>query len=204
MPEMELAFIDDRGDERLWGTEEMCKDWQSREEPTVQPGEIWLIEQRSAAAICPLDRGALAGANVVLYDRALAPLVARFLPIGSYAEPLSRNAQAAGSAISPRALEFAAGGWSVVQLVEARPGRRERMQEAAEALTPIGGAGDLPVLLVAKTALGRVRRRDGCLRDLADLIDECGGDDLLTLIFGPLAVRYPAQTHAFTANGLAG
>jgi len=27
---------------------------------------------------------------------------------------------------------------------------------------------------------------------------------MLTLVFGPFAVRCPAQTHAFTANGLAG
>ncbi len=182
----------------------MREDRQSREEPTVQPGEIWLIEQTSATALFPLDRGALTSANVVIYDRALAPLVARVLPIGSYAEPLSRNAQAAGSAISPRALEFAAGGWSVVQLVEARPGWRERMHDAAEALIPLGGAADLPVLVIAKTAVDRYRRWDACLRNLPELIDEFGGNDLLTVIFGPLAVRYPAQTQAFTANGLAG
>jgi hypothetical protein len=43
-------------------------------------------------------------------DRALASLVAGVLPLGGYAEPLACNARDAGSAISPRALEFAADG----------------------------------------------------------------------------------------------
>jgi hypothetical protein len=181
----------------------MREDRQSSIEPSFKPGQIWLIEQPSATTLFPLDRGALTSADVVIYDRALAPLVARFVPIGAYAEPLSLNAEAAGSAIPPRALQFAAEGWSVVQLVEARPGRRERLRDAVGALTPLGG-GDLPLLAIAKTAADRHRRWDGCLRNSSDLIDEFGDDDSLTLVFGPLVVRYPARAHAFAANGLAG
>ena len=40
--------------------------------------------------------------------------------------------------------------------------------------------------------------------DVAEIIDEFGDDDLLTLVFEPIAARYPTRTHAFTANGLAG
>jgi siroheme synthase len=173
-------------------------------EPAIRPGEIWLIEQPSATALFPLDRGALTSADVVIYDRALAPLVARFLPIGAYAEPLSLEAQAAGSTISPRALQFAAEGWSVVQLVEARPGRRERLRDAVGALMPLSGGDDLPLVAIVKTAADRHRRWDGCLRNCSDLIDEFGDDDPLTLVFGPVVVRYPARAHAFAANGLAG
>jgi hypothetical protein len=178
----------------------MHDEWQSNEVPAIEPGQIWLIEQSAATALLPLDRAALTGANVVIYDPALAPLVARALPIGSYAEPLSRLARLAGSALSPRAIEFASEGWSVVQLVEAGPGRRRGLRGAAEALTPLGGR-NLPIQVVSKTAVDRYH--DTRLRDLARIVDEFG-DDPLTLIFGPLAVRYPAQTHAFTANGLAG
>jgi siroheme synthase len=171
--------------------------------PAIGPGQIWLIEQPSGSVLLPLDRSALTSADVVVYDRALAPLVARFLPIGTYAEPLSLEAQAAGSTISPRALQFAAEGWSVVQLVAARPGRRERLREAVGALMPLGG-NDLPLLAIAKTAVDRHRRWDGCLRNSSDLIDEFDDNDPLTLVFGPLVIRYPARAHAFAANGLAG
>jgi hypothetical protein len=173
-------------------------------DPAIRPGQIWLIEQPSATALFPLDRGALTNANVVIYDRALAPLVARFLPLGTYAEPLSLNAEAAGSVISPRALQFAAEGWSVVQLVEARPGRRKWLRDAVAALIPLSGGEDLPLLAIAKTAADRHRRWEGCLRNSSDLIDEFGDDDPLTLVFGPLVVRYPAPAYAFAANGLAG
>ncbi len=174
-----------------------------RNEPMIQPGQIWLVQHSSATSLSALDRAALTGANVVLYDRLLAPLVARVLPIGSYAEPLPRNG-AVASAISPRALQFAAEGWSVVQLVEARPGWRERLQTAPEVLVPPGGADDLPVLAIAKTGADRSPKGDACWRRLPELVGEFGDDDPPTLIFGPLPVRHPAQTRAFTANGLAG
>ena len=45
---------------------------------------------------------------------------------------------------------------------------------------------------------------EGCLRNSFDLIDEFGDDDPLTLVFGPLVIRYPAPAYAFAANGLAG
>ena len=183
----------------------MREDRQPSLEPAIRPGQIWLIEQPSASVLFPLDRDALTSANVVIYDRTLAPLVARFLRIGAYAEPLPVDAQAAGSAISPRALQFAAEGWSVVQLVEARPGRRERLHDAIGALMPLGGGGDLPLLAIAKTAADGHQQWEGCLRNSSDLIDEFGDEDPLTLVFGPLVVRYPAPAHAHAfANGLAG
>lgn len=168
---------------------------------TIEAGQIWLIEQEATTGLCPLDRSAVTGANVVLYDRALASLVAAVLPIGTYAEPLPLNAR---EAISPRALAFAADGWSVVQLTEPCAGRRARLQGTARPLIPLAGASDLPVQVIAKAADARGRSRDGCLPRLAELIDELGDDGPLTLVFGPLAIRTPADSHAFTANGLAG
>src|SRR5689334_20747944 len=93
----------------------------SRLEATVRPGEFWLIEKTSVTELCSFDRGALSSADIVIYDRPLAAWVAQVLPIGGYAEPLSRNGTA-GAAISPRALRFAAEGWRVAQLFETRHG----------------------------------------------------------------------------------
>ena len=181
----------------------MREDRQSSLEPAIRPGQIWIIEQPSATVLFPFDRDALTSADVVIYDRALAPLAARVLPIGAYAEPLAPDFQAAGSTISARALQFAAEGWSVVQLVEARPGRRERLRDAVGTLKPRSG-NDLPLVAIAKTTVDRHRRWEGCLRNSSDVIDEFGNDDPLTLVFGPLVIRYPAPAYAFAANGLAG
>jgi siroheme synthase len=197
-------FTSIRGDALPQGAGDMPEDRQSSPDPAIRPGQIWLIEQLSATVLFSFDRDALTSADVVIYDRALAPLVARFLPIGAYAEPWSPDVQATGSTISARALQFAAEGWSVVQLVEARPGRRERLRDAVGALKPLSGGNDLPLVAIAKTTAGRHRRWEGCLRNSSDLIDEFGDDDPLTLVFGPLVIRHPAPAYAFAANGLAG
>jgi hypothetical protein len=91
--------------------------------PAVLSGQIWLIEHDPDSALSAPDRDALAQANVVLFDRALASLVIETLPLGTYAEPLP----AGSAALSPRALEFAAEGWGVVQLVAATPPRPARL-----------------------------------------------------------------------------
>ena len=180
----------------------MRHDLPSRRLPTINPGEIWLVEHDPGSELSVLDREALINANAVIYDRALAPLVALVLPMGAYAEPLPFAGQLAGPAISPRAFELAQEGWSVVQLVEARPERRRHMHLVPPALLRANG-GELPVLAIAKSS-SRYWERDGCINTLLELIDEFGEDELLTLVFGPIAARYPARTHAFTANGLAG
>src|SRR5262245_22309278 len=90
-------------------------------EAGVRPGEFWLIEKPPETELCSFDRGALKSADIVIYDRALAALVAQVLPIGGYAEPLSRNGTTRPG-ISPRALRFAAEGWRVAQLFEDRRG----------------------------------------------------------------------------------
>jgi hypothetical protein len=189
----------------------MSEHRQGGREPTVEPGQIWLIEQTATSDLSPLDRDALTHANVVLYDRALESLVAHALPLGSYAEPLAANGHDdnAGPAISPRALRFAADGWSVVQLVASHGGGRRpraRWHAVAAALSPLNGAvADVPVRVIVKAAADDCcRSRDACLPALSALIDDSGDDDLLTLVFGPLAVGAPARVDAFTANGLAG
>lgn len=176
----------------------------SNREPTVKPGQIWLIELPGAAALCAVDRQALTSAKVVLYDRALEALVAELLPIGHYAEALPADVPLAGSAISARALRFAEDGWSVVQISAARPGRRERVEDAAARLRRPGGAAELPVVVIAKGAAGGPCCEPATLRSLPELDGGFDETNPPTLVFGPLAVAYPTPAEAFTANGLAG
>jgi hypothetical protein len=180
----------------------MGDDRRSTLEATVRPGEFWLIEKSSAAELCSFDRGALSSADIVVYDRPLASLVAQVLPIGGYAEPLSRDGTAR-PAISPRALRFAGEGWRVAQLLETRHGDSQRLRDAVKALIQLY-ADDLPLAAIAKGAVESPRSWQGCLRDLPELIDDLTAADSLTVILGPLPVGFPAPTHAFAGNGLAG
>jgi hypothetical protein len=172
--------------------------------PSIDPGQIWLIEHDPATVLDALGRAVLTHANVVLYDRALAPLVAQILPIGAYAEPLSAATMAAGPAVAPRALDFAAEGWSVVQLVAAGSAWRARLPIVPPALLRAHRNGALPVRVIAKSGAGNHHEWDASLDDIDELLRESGDDELLTLVFGPVALRHPAHAHAFTANGLAG
>ena len=67
----------------------MRDDLPSQQLPTINPGQIWVVEHDPALPLAALDRDALINANAVIYDRALAPLVALVLPMGGYAEPSS-------------------------------------------------------------------------------------------------------------------
>ena len=174
----------------------------SRLEATVQPGELWLIDQPSGTELCQFDREALSSADIVIYDRPLAALVAQVLSLGGYAEPLSCD-DTARLTVSPRALRFAREGWRVVQLFEARRGDNQRLHDAAEAFTQLA-VDDLPLLAIAKRAADGHLRWHGSLHDLPELIGKLAADDPLTVIFGPLAVGYSAPVHAFVGNGLAG
>ena len=172
--------------------------------PGVLPGQIWLVEHSAGMPLSRLDRAVLAAANVVLYDRALASLVAQLLPLGAYAEPLPGVEPATGPAIMPRALDFAAEGWSVVQLVTAGPAWRARLAALPPALFRASRDGALPVRVVAKDSGGHERAFDAGHNEFAELIRAFGDSERLTLIFGPLAAPRPAPAYAFTANGLAG
>jgi hypothetical protein len=143
--------------------------------PTPAPSQLWVIEQLSSRALSASDRAAVAHANVVIYDRALEGVVAAALRPGGYAEPLSFPCQQAGHALSPRALQFAADGWSVVQLVEKTPCWHERLAQAPEELAAVGNSS--------------VR-----------LIGRNGGRH----IFGPATPNSAPPLYPFTGNGLAG
>lgn len=182
----------------------MCDTPRSPPMPTPGPSQLWVIEQMPQTALSALDRDAVTHANVVIYDRALARVVADALPLGGYAEPLSFACQAAGRALSPRALRFAADGWSVVQLVEASPCWRERLHQAPRELSQVSDGGNAPVLLIAKHGAERYKEMSADLARLAGLVDDFDQDHPMTVIFGPITARNTAQLYPFTANGLAG
>jgi hypothetical protein len=165
--------------------------------PTLGPCQLWVIEQAPAIAFFELDRDALTRANVVIYDRPLARMVAELLPLGGYAEPLSFSCHAAGRALSPRALQFAADGWSVVQLVERSFCWRERLHQAPSELPRVGHGRCARVRMIAKQGSERYR-------ELGADLDAADQDHPMTVIFGPIAARGTAQLYPFTANGLAG
>ena len=170
-----------------------------RREAKTKPGEIWLIEQDARQLLAACDRAALTSANVVLYQHSLAPLVASVLPTGAYAEALPA---VTAPVLSPRAINFAREGWSVVQIVEARSEPSQtRMREL---LVALDGAGDLPVVVVAKTGGTSSREFDASLRSVPGIVCDFASGTSVTLVLGPMPVRYPAPVHAFAANGLAG
>ena len=69
-----------------------------RPEPTIEPGEIWLVEC-DPAGLSPAHAGLLRQANVVLYERALGRRPGRSVADRTYAEKLPATA-AAGPVIS--------------------------------------------------------------------------------------------------------
>jgi hypothetical protein len=111
-----------------------------RPEPTIEPGEIRLVEC-DPASLSPAHACLLRQANVVLYERALGAALAETLPTGLYAEPIPATTTAA-PVISARARHFAADGWSVLQLIERRDGREQLAQLAAA--YPDRSAGGVP------------------------------------------------------------
>jgi hypothetical protein len=176
----------------------------SGDDLNLRHGELWLIEYRTTG-LPMLEARALAGADVVLYDRALAPILAGLLPLGRYAEPVAAMADDDAAAVPPRALKLATEGWRVVHLGEPCPERRRRLRHAAEALSLFGGNGRPVVRLVARTA-GDLPLVDGEVRFL-DRAETDAGDaenEPLTLIVGPLATSPAVACYAFAANGLAG
>jgi hypothetical protein len=106
--------------------------------PTVLPGQLWLIEMAANEKTrSALEIAAITTANVVIYDRALAPVVAQYLRLGGYAEPHSTN-RAGPDRTLARCLQFARDGWSVAWLVEPgslRSGRADEVRELSARLT---------------------------------------------------------------------
>jgi hypothetical protein len=179
----------------------MREDRRTEDRLQIRPGQIWVLEPTAATSVFARDGSAFAGPDVVLYDRALAPLVPRLLPPGGYAEPIAADVDADDSAIAPRAVKLAADGWSVVQLITGCRGWRRRLRRTAEQLGPLNG---FTIQLITRTAAAQCRSREASLRDLPELVEALAEDEMPTLIVGPLAGSTPAAARASIGNGLAG
>ena len=170
----------------------------------LEAGQIWLIEAPVTTNLSALDRAVLCRADAVLYDTALAPLLADVLLAGGYAEPLSADAEKGMSAISARALKLAWDGWSVVQLVQPTQHWRQRLRGVAEELSRLGKTGNLTIRLIAQSAADPFQIREVRLCDLLQSVDGAADNEPLNAIVGPLAGSSSTAACGFSTNGLAG
>jgi hypothetical protein len=126
-----------------------------------------------APEVAPLEYRALGNANVVIYDRALAPTVARFLPLGGYAEPVTASNGQSGAG-SERCVRFVRDGWSVARLLHRgfRSGRErlDKMRQLAHSLLASEMPGDLPVQIFVSAAPARYERNETQLHRLDAII----------------------------------
>jgi hypothetical protein len=180
--------------------------------PGAGPGRLYLIEHRSdELGLSAAERAALAGANIIVYERSLAALVAAILPLGAYAEPVSEAGRAQNGPVFERCLKFALDGWSVVQLIERRPGaeRARWTRDATEQLVNAGVSIDTPVRVLVESGSGgplsietRLRSADAVIADR--LLPNGAMPDGVMIVFGPIGPGPAPQLYAFAANGLAG
>ncbi len=172
---------------------------------TTALGRLTLIELCDGrAGLTPAERRALIAANVIVYERGLAPLVAEVLPLGGYAEAAPE--EVAGRPVFDRCLRFALDGWNVVQLTASR-GDRKRIRwvrDAAAQLAVAGIPGDTPVQVQADAPCGGPARLETPLRAAQKTVDDHGLTGGLTLSLGPIAAGPAPQIYAFAGNGLAG
>lgn len=166
--------------------------------PMVQSGQLWLLQLRSTEpTLSPLEYRILTTVNVVIYDRALASVVAGFLPLGGYAEPAASSEEASDPGWE-RCLRFARDGWSVARLAAPR-GLSTRLLTAA-------APGDLTVAVFVNTGGGAYERTDMPLAELGDIVDRHEGEPspALTILFGATNPDAGPNLSVAAANGLAG
>jgi hypothetical protein len=174
----------------------------------MRPGQLWLVEFPAAAPeFAPLEHRALRDANVVIYDRALAPTVARLLPLGGYAEPAASGNGHSG-ARSERCVRFIRDGWSVARLFH--PGLqsgRERLDEIRELalrLLTIETLSDLPVQIFVSRRQGRYERNETQLSRLDAIVATYVPSSTFTIVLDVTDIGGAARFSVASANGLAG
>ncbi len=162
--------------------------------PRLRPGEVWMVELAAeGGTLSPLEEYALGAANVVIYDRDLAPVVAAVLPLGGYAEPAATGDEAAGE----RCLRFAIDGWSVVRAIAAGTpaDRDERFWRLRERLHAAAGAAPRVATFANADASAVGTPIEHAL---------VAGEGRLTVVFGAVGIGNGPQLCAVSSNGLAG
>jgi hypothetical protein len=178
--------------------------------PVIRPGQLWLVEfPATAPEFAPLEYRALSNANVVIYDRALAPTVARFLPIGGYAEPAARSDGQSGAGFV-RCVRFARDGWSVARLFHPHfLSGRERIDEIRQLshrLLTVEMPADLPVQIFVSGGRGRYERNESrlCRLDAAIAAYASVRSSTFTIVLDAADAAGAPRFSVASANGLAG
>jgi hypothetical protein len=175
--------------------------------PEIQPGQLWLIELPAAnGEPSPALRRAIDQANVVIYDRSTADIVARSLPLGSYAEPAA-DADETSDLAAARAVRFAGDGWSVARLFPARPTQRERIARVRRLVNELAATkapGDIAVTVFGELNDGVCEPTETQLDRLDLVVVTYPRDAQLTIVIKALVSVSPARLHAVAGNGLAG
>ena len=164
--------------------------------PAMRSGQLWLTALASAEPEpAPLEYSALTTANVIIYDRALAPIVAKFLPLGGYAEPAVRSEDGSG-ATSARCVRFARDGWSVARLVQPSREFRHLSQLALSLKMP----ADLRVKVFANLGRGVYETSEIRLDELIHF----DRSSSLTVICDAIGSGHGPKLSVASTNGLAG
>ena len=172
----------------------------------MRPGQLWFAEITSMDPVpASLEHQALTSANVIIYDRALAPTVSRFLPLGGYAEPATPSRLSFG-ATWDRCLRFAHEGWSVARLVH--PSREQLAAEVRNLSRLLLGRGLAPDLVAVFANLGDgvYEKSQMALCELDAALGLGGFAEALPLTIVCDVIHSGASSHASAAstNGLAG
>ena len=172
--------------------------------PCIQPGQLWVVEQPSTDPhLSPLGHHAITSANVVIYDRALYPIVADNLPLGSYAEPTSPDGLADKTLDS--CIQFARDGWGVVWLTDQGRLRDEPIARLVERMIRVGCPPSMSVTLFANANGSSIpQQTETELSALGIVIDATTPDDSLAIVFAAAGAGAAPHLHAISSNGLAG
>lgn len=163
--------------------------------PAVQSGQLWFVELPAIElALSPLEYQVLTTVNVVIYDRALASVVAGFLPLGGYAEPAAPN-EGTSDPGWERCLRFARDGWSVARLVERGGVPRQLSERLLAAILPT----DWLASVFTNNGAGVYERSETPLAGIG-----CEQSPTVTIAFGAIDSGAGPHLSAVAANGLAG
>lgn len=178
--------------------------------PVMRPGQLWLVEfPARAPEFAPLEYRALSDANVVIYDRALAPTVARLLPLGGYAEPAAPSDGQSGTG-SERCVRFVRDGWSVARLFhpgfQSGRGRLDKIRQLSNRLLSLEMPSDLPVQVFVSAGRGRYERNDTQLYRLDAIIAAYAPvrSSTFTIVLDATGADGAPRFSVASANGLAG
>ena len=178
--------------------------------PVMRPGQLWLVElPATAPEVAPLEYRALSNANVVIFDRALAPTVARFLPLGGYAEPAASSDGMSGAG-SERCLRFVRDGWSVARLfypgLQSGRERLDKIRQLSHRLLTSEMPADLPVQIFVSAAPGGYERNETRLYRLDAIIAAYASvqSSTFTIVLDVTDTGGAPRFSVASANGLAG